>query len=67
MLMECLKAGRGISLPRPFVKKTSKASFDYGIYSYIQHRTQFRRPLQDYGSSIKQEFLDMVFNTSWTK
>ena len=42
MLMECLAAGRGISLPA-----TANASkTQHGIYSYIQHRKQFRRPLK---------------------
>ena len=34
----------------------------YGIYSYIQHSRQFRRPLKDM-EAVSNKFLDMVFNT----
>lgn len=60
MLMECLAAGRGISLPA--TANASSKACTYGIYSYIQHRTQFRRPLRDM-EAVSNKFLDMIFNT----
>ena len=60
MLMECLAAGRGISLPA--TANASSKACTYGIYSYIQHRRQFRRPLKDM-EAVSNKFLDMVFNT----
>ena len=60
MLMECLAAGRGISLPA--TANASSKACTYGIYSYIQHRKQFRRPLKDM-EAVSNKFLDMVLHT----
>ena len=43
MLMECLSAGRGISLPATANASSKVAAF--GIYNYIKIREQFRMPI----------------------
>ena len=43
MLMECLSAGRGISLPATANASSKVATF--GIYNYMQVREQFKIPL----------------------
>ena len=43
MLMECLSAGRGVSLPA--TANASSKTATYGIYHYMKIREQFRMPL----------------------
>jgi acyl-CoA dehydrogenase len=60
MLMECLSAGRGVSLPATANASSKVASF--GIYNYIKVREQFRMPLKNM-EAIQEKFNKMVFNT----
>ena len=60
MLMECLSAGRGVSLPAT-ANASSKAS-TFGIYNYIQVREQFKMPLSNM-EAIQEKFVNMVVNT----
>ena len=60
MLMECLSAGRGISLPATANASSKVASF--GIYNYIQVREQFKIPLSKM-EGIQEKFLNMIYNT----
>ena len=62
MLMECLSAGRGISLPATANASSKVASF--GIFHYIQVRDQFKMPLSKM-EGIIQKFNNMIYNT-WT-
>ena len=62
MLMECLSAGRGISLPATANASSKVASF--GIYNYIQVREQFKIPLSKM-EGIQEKFLNIIYNT-WT-
>ena len=45
MLMECLSAGRGISLPATANASSKVAS--YGMFNYIKIRDQFNMPLKN--------------------
>lgn len=60
MLMECLSAGRGISLPAT-ANASSKVAC-YGIFHYIQTRQQFKMQLKSM-EAIQEKFLNMVYHT----
>lgn len=60
MLMECLSAGRGISLPATANASSKVATF--GMYHYIKVRDQFKMPLQNM-EAIQEKFNNMVYNT----
>ena len=60
MLMECLSAGRGISLPATANASSKVAT--YGIYNYIKIRTQFKMPLIKM-EGVQDKFVNMIFNT----
>ena len=60
MLMECLAAGRAVSLPAT-ANGASKASL-YGTYMYASHRTQFKRPLIDM-QGVREKLVNMCFHT----
>jgi alkylation response protein AidB-like acyl-CoA dehydrogenase len=60
MLMECLSAGRGISLPATANASSKVATF--GIINYAKVRNQFNMPLSKM-EAIKEKINIMVFNT----
>ena len=60
MLMECLSAGRGITLPATANASSKVASF--GIYHYINMRKQFKMPLADM-QAIQQKINTIFYNT----
>ncbi len=60
MLMECLAAGRAVSLPATALAGSKVAT--YGIYNYAKHRTQFKIPLLEM-DAISNKLADMIFNT----
>ncbi len=60
MLMECLSAGRGISLPATANASSKVASF--GIFNYIKVRHQFKMSLSGM-EAIQEKFNQMIFNT----
>jgi len=60
MLMECLSAGRGVSLPATANASSKVATF--GIANYIQIREQFKMPLSKM-EAIQLKFNNMVYNT----
>ena len=60
MLMECLSAGRGISLPATANASSKVATF--GLFHYIQLREQFKMPLQDM-QAIQEKMINMMFHT----
>lgn len=60
MLMECLSAGRGVSLPAT-ANASSKVS-TFGIYHYIKVRNQFKMTLSNM-EAIQEKFLRMMFHT----
>ena len=60
MLMECLSAGRGISLPAT-ANASSKVSA-FGILNYIKIREQFKMPLSKM-EAIQEKVNNIVFNT----
>ena len=60
MLMECLSAGRGISLPATANASSKVAT--YGIMKYINVRDQFKIPLSKM-EAIQEKFNNMVYNT----
>ena len=60
MLMECLAAGRAVSLPACANASSKVATF--GIYHYIYNRTQFKLPLIKM-EAIEEKFLNMLYNT----
>lgn len=60
MLMECLSAGRGISLPATANASSKVASS--GIINYIKVREQFKMPLYKM-EAIQKKVNSMVFNT----
>tara|TARA_B100000900_G_C20591822_1_gene721905 strand:- start:1294 stop:3243 length:1950 start_codon:yes stop_codon:yes gene_type:complete len=60
MLMDCLSAGRGISLPATANASSKVATF--GIINYAKVRTQFNMPLSNM-EAIKEKINAMVFNT----
>ena len=60
MLMDCLSAGRGISLPATANASSKVATF--GILNYIQIRKQFKMPLADM-EAIQEKVNKMVLDT----
>lgn len=60
MLMDCLSAGRGISLPAT-ANATSKVS-TFGIINYIKVRNQFKMTLSNM-EAIQEKINIMVYNT----
>ena len=58
--MECLSAGRGISLPATANASSKVAT--YGIMNYIKVRDQFNMPLASM-EAIQEKFNNMVYNT----
>tara|TARA_S200000501_G_scaffold352857_1_gene372092 strand:+ start:762 stop:2690 length:1929 start_codon:yes stop_codon:yes gene_type:complete len=60
MLMECLAAGRGISLPATANASSKVATF--GVYHYINVRQQFKLYLSEM-EAIQEKFVNMLFHT----
>lgn len=60
MLMECLSAGRGVSLPATANASSKVASF--GIINYIKVREQFKIPLSNM-EAIQEKVNSIVYNT----
>ena len=60
MLMECLAAGRAVSLPATANASSKVAT--YGIYNYINVRDQFKLKLSNM-EAIQEKFNNMVYNT----
>ncbi len=60
MLMECLSAGRGISLPATANASSKVATF--GIFNYIKVRDQFKLKLNQM-EAIQEKFNRMLYNT----
>ena len=60
MLMECLSAGRGVSLPATANASSKVAT--YGIYHYMKIREQFRMPLASM-EAIQEKFMRMMYHT----
>lgn len=60
MLMECLSAGRGVSLPATANASSKVAS--YGIYHYIKIRDQFRMNLENM-EAIQEKFNNIIYHT----
>ncbi len=60
MLMECLSAGRGVSLPATANASSKVATF--GILNYIKVRDQFNMPLANM-EAIQEKVNNMVYNT----
>ena len=60
MLMECLSAGRAVSLPAT-ANASSKVAC-YGIYNYMNVRQQFKMPLSNM-QAIQEKFNNMIYNT----
>ena len=60
MLMECLSAGRGVSLPATANASSKVAS--YGIFNYIKLRKQFKLPLNKM-EAIQEKFVKMMTDT----
>lgn len=60
MLMECLSAGRGVSLPATANASSKVATF--GILNYIKVRDQFKMPLANM-EAIQEKVNNMVYNT----
>ena len=58
MLMECLSAGRGVSLPATANASSKVAS--YGIYHYIQVREQFKMPIGNM-EAIQEKFNKIIY------
>ncbi len=60
MLMECLSAGRGVSLPATANASSKVASF--GMFNYIKVRDQFKMPIGNM-EAIQEKFNTMIYNT----
>ena len=60
MLMECLSAGRGVSLPATANASSKVAAF--GIHHYIQAREQFKMPLANM-EAIQKKYNNIIYNT----
>ena len=60
MLMECLAAGRAVSLPAT-ANAASKVAL-FGVYHYSLHRKQFKLPLIEM-EAIQNKLSDMLFHT----
>ena len=61
MLMECLSAGRGITLPAAANASSKVAAF--GIHHYINIRNQFKMPLSN--MQAIQEKTNTIFYNTW--
>ena len=61
MLMECLSAGRGVSLPATANASSKVAAF--GIHHYIQIREQFKMPIGK--MEAIQEKVNKIFFHTW--
>ena len=61
MLMECLSAGRGVSLPATANASSKVAAF--GIHHYIQIREQFKMPIGK--MEAIQEKVNKIFFNTW--
>ena len=60
MLMECLSAGRGVSLPATANASSKVATF--GLFHYIKARQQFRMSLAEM-EAIQEKFVNMMVQT----
>ena len=60
MLMECLAAGRAVSLPA--CANASSKVCAVNIYNYINHRKQFNMPLSKM-EAIQKKYVDILYNT----
>lgn len=60
MLMECLAAGRGVSLPA--TANASSKTATYGMYLYSKHRKQFQIPLLRM-QGVQEKLVEMVYHT----
>ena len=60
MLMECLSAGRGVSLPATANASSKVASV--GIFNYMKAREQFRMPLSKM-EAVQEKFNRMIYHT----
>ena len=60
MLMDCLSAGRGVSLPATANASSKCAAF--GLFHYIQIRDQFKMPLSKM-EAIQEKFNKIILNT----
>ena len=60
MLMDCLSAGRGVSLPATANASSKVAS--YGILNYIKVRHQFKLPLSKM-EAIQEKINTIIYNT----
>lgn len=60
MLMECLSAGRGVSLPATANASSKVATF--GLFQYIKARQQFRMSLAEM-EAIQEKFIHMMTQT----
>jgi acyl-CoA dehydrogenase len=60
MLMECLSAGRGVSLPATANASSKVASV--GMMNYIRVRDQFKLPLKNM-EAIQEKFNRLILNT----
>ena len=60
MLMECLSAGRGVSLPAT-ANASSKVAC-YGMFNYMKVRKQFKLSLSEM-EAIQEKFNEMVYHT----
>jgi acyl-CoA dehydrogenase len=60
MLMECLAAGRGVSLPATANASSKVAT--YGIFNYMKVREQFKLPLSKM-EAIQEKFISMLVDT----
>ena len=58
--MDCLSAGRGISLPATANASSKVATF--GMINYVKVREQFKMPLSNM-EAIQEKINSMVFNT----
>ena len=64
MLMECLSAGRAISLPAT-ANASSKVAC-YGMFNYMKVRKQFKLSLSEM-EAIQEKFNEMVYHTDNSK
>lgn len=60
MLMDCLAAGRGVSLPATANASSKVATF--GMFHYMQLRKQFKLPLSSM-QAVQEKFNNMVYHT----
>ena len=60
MLMECLAAGRGVSLPATANASSKVAT--WGVFHYSKHRKQFKIPIIKM-EGVQNKLCDMIYNT----